>query len=556
MSEEGRSSLKVLQNAAQQVAQEDRSDGRSALLAAAGQESRPQPSSTPVRSRNRGDRGLNNFNIDGIDLEASQIDEDAEALLTQMSAGKEKKGAFTPPLSPKASRTVVGFDDDVNALFQLAGKELPASPGPASGESEEASPPAEATKPKPPKKTSPKKKIKSHRYMLGLNQKSSRSSTSSIISLRSHPSLIAKLLSEADHKPFGDNIRRSFRSETEEMLFRTMQEIQFAKTRGKDHKDSSTLNSRSMASSAQFSWQRMSMDRLSKSSKTEPDAKEMRKDRSLAYLLYDEAKECTFRPSLHAKRNGESKRNRDDDEKKEDSKYSFISRQEAEERARREELAFNIAKAEYDARLDKKVCPVCGISQSYVDVKEKRKHCQTCRAEYRHPLTWSQVCNKFFRNSKQFSQRVLSKLEKIKKELDKEYKYIERKRFNEKTGLIELFKEERKLNLSAVEEAEFFRRLDEKIKLREKNLKEIEADAYQHYTFKPVVSKRSKFGDDGDDDDLGGDDDDEDLEDPVRAFLRRYDEDMELRRDKMPQKYLPIRKHDADSLAQPKSFRF
>ena len=46
----------------------------------------------------------------------------------------------------------------------------------------------------------------------------------------------------------------------------------------------------------------------------------------------------------------------DDDGRKEDAKYGFISRQEAEERNRRETLDFNIGKAKYDALIDKKVC--------------------------------------------------------------------------------------------------------------------------------------------------------------------------------------------------------
>jgi hypothetical protein len=49
--------------------------------------------------------------------------------------------------------------------------------------------------------------------------------------------------------------------------------------------------------------------------------------------------------------------------------FAFLSRQEGEERKRREELKFLQKELDYNARLDKKVCPSCGAVQSYDEVR-------------------------------------------------------------------------------------------------------------------------------------------------------------------------------------------
>jgi hypothetical protein len=53
-----------------------------------------------------------------------------------------------------------------------------------------------------------------------------------------------------------------------------------------------------------------------------------------------------------------------------------------EERARREDLLFQIGKKEYDAIVDKKRCPKCGAKKSYDEVKEKKKLCPNCKVLY------------------------------------------------------------------------------------------------------------------------------------------------------------------------------
>jgi predicted Zn-ribbon and HTH transcriptional regulator len=47
-------------------------------------------------------------------------------------------------------------------------------------------------------------------------------------------------------------------------------------------------------------------------------------------------------------------------------------------------LALETARGEkdYKLRLDKKVCPQCGSTQSYDEVQEKRKRCPNCRVNY------------------------------------------------------------------------------------------------------------------------------------------------------------------------------
>ena len=102
-------------------------------------------------------------------------------------------------------------------------------------------------------------------------------------------------------------------------------------------------------------------------------------DPKMRYTLLDEAENCTFKPKLTSATGESGSRKRSDDD---DEKSSFIIRQDATERGRREELEFNMGKAAYDTIVDKKQCPKCTAKQSYDEVKEKRKQCPNCRVQY------------------------------------------------------------------------------------------------------------------------------------------------------------------------------
>jgi len=87
----------------------------------------------------------------------------------------------------------------------------------------------------------------------------------------------------------------------------------------------------------------------------------------LKYSRLEDAKECSFKPRLRARRDTEEKRDDDDDGQNAAAKMdTFAQRQEAKERARRKELDVAIKKRDYDARLDRKECPVNEILMSII----------------------------------------------------------------------------------------------------------------------------------------------------------------------------------------------
>jgi hypothetical protein len=132
-------------------------------------------------------------------------------------------------------------------------------------------------------------------------------------------------------------------------------------------------------------------------------------ERRLAtYALLEEAKECTFKPRLTSRRSSEEKEE-DEEEDGGRKRDAFVDRQEANERARRKELDVRRKKQDYEARLDRKSCPVrdcaqpeqpwislsrlivsqgCGVYQSYDEFVEKRlKVTRIAKAWSQEPLT-------------------------------------------------------------------------------------------------------------------------------------------------------------------------
>lgn len=63
----------------------------------------------------------------------------------------------------------------------------------------------------------------------------------------------------------------------------------------------------------------------------------------------------------------------------------FVDRVSRVEKQRRARLERARGQAEYELRVDKKVCPQCGATQTYDEVITKKKRCQHCGVEYRVP---------------------------------------------------------------------------------------------------------------------------------------------------------------------------
>lgn len=236
-------------------------------------------------------------------------------------------------------------------------------------------------------------------------------------------SRVSLLLSIADEKPWGQEIRYSFASPQQELLFRSMKVVRPSSGSSKKKGTAATVSDlppriqqkfrtsdltlhapkpageQVQQRNKQHEHMRQSADRLCVSYERHRQHQQQqgsRADPTLTFSRYDDAKECTFQPRItggkQAKGRGSKRGNDDDDDNgaKED-KFAFLNRQEAEERNRRDEIEFQIGKANYDARVDKKACPQCGAKQSYDEFKEKRKSCVICNVEYCSKVRYSHM---------------------------------------------------------------------------------------------------------------------------------------------------------------------
>ncbi|KAJ0405562.1 hypothetical protein P43SY_009611 [Pythium insidiosum] len=116
------------------------------------------------------------------------------------------------------------------------------------------------------------------------------------------------------------------------------------------------------------------------------------------FALDEEEQHCRFRPK--AKRGAGSRQTRDayDDDDAgngRDRTGDFIARMEAAERNRQKKLEMTRGEKEYNANLNKKICPKCQVPQSYSEFRDKKKRCQTCGSEFRVPQAWGDIRDSF-----------------------------------------------------------------------------------------------------------------------------------------------------------------
>lgn len=343
-------SLSVLRAAASQVAAEEQEVGVDGMLRAADEIANERGLSSPLRksperpdsSRGGGGGGARSDYmqqendssrgnvIPRFSPRIADIDEHVAASVLQAKAQAEARARADAEedtfalmremkIEPKVSATV-GFADDVQALLD----HVTVSKGP----------PLAATEPipisRPPKSanaattsvSSSSSTAVRERYKKRLEQSLQNKSlqslghTSHSASLYSEPAEVALRLSLADDRPYADHIRRAFRNEIEETLFRSTFVI---------HKSGSSVSSeKTRKSKLDYQKMRKTADRLSAPAQKEPSAWERKADKTLRYSTFEEAKECTFRPRLNGRKN--DRRDRNDDEVKEDPKSSFISR--------------------------------------------------------------------------------------------------------------------------------------------------------------------------------------------------------------------------------------
>ena len=79
------------------------------------------------------------------------------------------------------------------------------------------------------------------------------------------------------------------------------------------------------------------------------------------FALYDDAKECTFKPKISRRGSSEAKEPDDHDDDAAEERggtRAFMERQEAMEKSKQRELEVARKKKDYEASLDRKSCPV------------------------------------------------------------------------------------------------------------------------------------------------------------------------------------------------------
>lgn len=110
------------------------------------------------------------------------------------------------------------------------------------------------------------------------------------------------------------------------------------------------------------------------------------------WMTLEEEQECSFQPS----RSSQAKKAMHDpscgydfvERMEEGTEDLFLIRMDQGVEVKRRDLARKRGQAEYEARLDKKVCSNCHATQSYDEWKDKRKMCPRCKVLYKAPKKW------------------------------------------------------------------------------------------------------------------------------------------------------------------------
>lgn len=165
-------------------------------------------------------------------------------------------------------------------------------------------------------------------------------------------------------------------------------------------------------------------------------------------------------------------------------------------------------------------------------------------------VSWGKVGRRFFRTNLEYSQKVAEKKQQLRQTLENEFKCVTRTELDPATGKTVTYKEyPKQVVLTPQEEQEFFDRIDEMMRRREEKVKALDEQlAQEKCPFKPTISSKSRKKSNESDEESS--EDDEEGSNPVQAFLRRYNEDLEDRRSKNPGKYIrPKARLDDEELA-------
>ena len=254
------------------------------------------------------------------------------------------------------------------------------------------------------------------------------------------PSRISTIMQSTDD--FSSSL---FKSHQQEMLFRSMHRITDTTKRPKSAKKSTTTTYNRLAQPKSHA-------------NTEK------------YALDDDKANCTFRPKINKRNTSEG-----DSE----GAYSFVDRQYDEFKKHIEEMYYAQQQKDYDALVDKKICPSCGATQKYDEIREKRKLCPTCKEPYEYKVKWSRVAKNFYERQKKAAEKSNQEKENLLKSLNEEQLRGTR-RIVRKGEVIEVSAEDDR-KWDAEMEADFFKRMEETEMRKEARIKELEEELYGSY---------------------------------------------------------------------------
>ena len=156
-------------------------------------------------------------------------------------------------------------------------------------------------------------------------------------------------------------------------------------------------------------------------------------------------------------------------------------------------------------------------------------------------MDWNKAGHRFFRSHHEYALKVAEKRASLISRIEQDSKSVERFEVDAKTGRSIVYKDPHYIDrkqLTRREAVEFYYRTHEMAEKKVQKTKQLDEELFKtQHTFKPAVREYKKKRAEDDDDEYRFNEDDEER-DPVEEFEKRYSEDLEMRREKFPAKYL------------------
>jgi hypothetical protein len=193
----------------------------------------------------------------------------------------------------------------------------------------------------------------------------------------------------------------------------------------------------------------------------------------------DDARNCTFAPRVLKSSKAMVR-----------SSGPFMQRFESAEEAHRSALETRRLKKEYEARVDKKMCPKCGVSQSFDELRQHKNACQRCKAPYRHRLVWGEVGPRFLKRVEDKRIEREEKLAEVESKVTPPFALPEKRVYDPELDVV------RKVHVPQREWSQvrenFLRRTEDDLRLREAKrlLAERDSALLADCTFQPRLTSR------------------------------------------------------------------